>query len=192
MDIFESLENLPVSESCFEDIIGLVEAMLSESMFGTYSGPANVESVKQALRAKYKPEKATAGDKYFLKDKLEWNAETPVTKTEDYAHSASKHYKKELKRADSKLKKAQSNLQNVNKGGSCRLKKSRAAAKVIGAEKDLQNLKNKKEIADNLLKATKYLNDMKHPMYHDDGNGSAQVHRKLHGTLARALGINQN
>ena len=29
-DIFESLENLPVSEACFEDIIGLVETFLSE------------------------------------------------------------------------------------------------------------------------------------------------------------------
>lgn len=30
MDIFESLENLPVSEACFEDIVGLVEEYLSE------------------------------------------------------------------------------------------------------------------------------------------------------------------
>ena len=32
MDIFESLENLPVSEACFEDIIGIVEAILSEDI----------------------------------------------------------------------------------------------------------------------------------------------------------------
>ena len=30
MDIFESLENLPVSEECFEDIIGLVEELILE------------------------------------------------------------------------------------------------------------------------------------------------------------------
>ena len=28
--IFESLENLPVSEGCFEDIIGLVEEYINE------------------------------------------------------------------------------------------------------------------------------------------------------------------
>ena len=31
MDIFESLENLPVSEECFDEIIGIVEEILSES-----------------------------------------------------------------------------------------------------------------------------------------------------------------
>lgn len=30
MDIFESLENLNVSEECFEDILGIVEELLSE------------------------------------------------------------------------------------------------------------------------------------------------------------------
>ena len=30
MDIFESLENLPVSEACFEDIIGIVEEYIQE------------------------------------------------------------------------------------------------------------------------------------------------------------------
>ena len=32
MDIFESLENLNVSEECFEDIVGLVEAKLKDRM----------------------------------------------------------------------------------------------------------------------------------------------------------------
>lgn len=31
MDIFESLENLPVSEECFDEIMGIVEELLSES-----------------------------------------------------------------------------------------------------------------------------------------------------------------
>lgn len=30
MDIFESLENLNVSEECFEDIVGLVEEYINE------------------------------------------------------------------------------------------------------------------------------------------------------------------
>ena len=33
MDIFESLENLQVSESCFDDIIGLIEGLLNEEGF---------------------------------------------------------------------------------------------------------------------------------------------------------------
>ena len=32
MDIFESLENLPVSEECFDEIMGLVEEILSEDI----------------------------------------------------------------------------------------------------------------------------------------------------------------
>jgi hypothetical protein len=30
MDIFESLESLPVSEACFEDIISIIESILNE------------------------------------------------------------------------------------------------------------------------------------------------------------------
>lgn len=33
MDIFESLENLNVSEECFEDIVGLVEEYIQENVF---------------------------------------------------------------------------------------------------------------------------------------------------------------
>ena len=33
MDIFESLEQLNVSEECFDDIVSMVEAMLSENIF---------------------------------------------------------------------------------------------------------------------------------------------------------------
>ena len=33
MDIFESLENLAVSEECFDDIIGIVEELLSEDIY---------------------------------------------------------------------------------------------------------------------------------------------------------------
>lgn len=191
MDIFENLENLNVSEACFDEIMGIVEEILSESMFGNYSGHANVESVKQALRAKYNPEKATAGDKYSLKDKLEQGMETPVDQTKDYAHSTSKHYKKKLKGANRELKKAQNNLQNVNKESSSRLKKARAAQKVGRAEEKVQNLNYKKEMADNLLKTAQDLNNIKHSQYYDDGDGSAQVHRRLYEPLAKALKIRQ-
>ena len=34
MNIFESLENLPVSEECFEEIMGIVEEILSEGLVG--------------------------------------------------------------------------------------------------------------------------------------------------------------
>jgi hypothetical protein len=47
MDIFESLENLNVSEECFDEIMGIIEAIISESTWdqiekvhGTY-GPSN-------------------------------------------------------------------------------------------------------------------------------------------------------
>lgn len=41
MDIFESLENLNVSEECFNDIVGLVEGCLSESNPETIQKVAN-------------------------------------------------------------------------------------------------------------------------------------------------------
>ena len=39
MDIFESLENLNVSEECFDEIMGLVEELLSEKYVVTNSSP---------------------------------------------------------------------------------------------------------------------------------------------------------
>lgn len=39
MNIFESLENLNVSEECFDDIIGLVEEELEKVGFKGYKGP---------------------------------------------------------------------------------------------------------------------------------------------------------
>ena len=42
MDIFESLENLPVSEACFEDIISIVEEYLSESSHARKYGQKNI------------------------------------------------------------------------------------------------------------------------------------------------------
>ena len=36
MNIFESLENLNVSEECFEDIVSIVEGIINELKDGTY------------------------------------------------------------------------------------------------------------------------------------------------------------
>ena len=40
MDIFESLENLPVSEECFEDIISIVEEYINEISVNTWKKAA--------------------------------------------------------------------------------------------------------------------------------------------------------
>ena len=53
MDIFESLENLQVSEACFEDIVGIVEELLSESNPETIQKVAN----KRAYDAGFHSEK---------------------------------------------------------------------------------------------------------------------------------------
>ena len=41
MDIFESLENLPISEECFEEIMGLVEEVINEVSAEKIQGTAN-------------------------------------------------------------------------------------------------------------------------------------------------------
>ena len=48
MDIFESLENLNVSEECFEDIVGLVEEYINELY------PATTKNVKKAYDRRVK------------------------------------------------------------------------------------------------------------------------------------------
>ena len=57
MDIFESLENLPVSEGCFKDIVGIVEDIISETLtYGTVKSAVNT-SIPLRLQ-KYKEVKA--------------------------------------------------------------------------------------------------------------------------------------
>ena len=41
MDIFESLENLPVSEECFDEIMGIVEELINEVSAEKIQGTAN-------------------------------------------------------------------------------------------------------------------------------------------------------
>ena len=49
MDIFENLENLPVSEACFDDIIGIIEEIISETK------KANKEEHQEAIFKKLNP-----------------------------------------------------------------------------------------------------------------------------------------
>ena len=56
MDIFESLESLPVSEGCFEDIIGLVESKLREAEEGVSGQPNNTPNDEMEGFRKFKAE----------------------------------------------------------------------------------------------------------------------------------------
>ena len=60
MDIFESLENLPVSESCFEDIVNIAEYFISEKVSVKQWRAAAIRSLEgRAVKA------AKADDKSF-------------------------------------------------------------------------------------------------------------------------------
>lgn len=48
MDIFESLENLEVSESCFDDIMSMVEECINEDLFKEGDSPFT-KAVKKGL-----------------------------------------------------------------------------------------------------------------------------------------------
>lgn len=64
MNIFENLENLQVSEECFDEIMGLVEELLSEDIVSTANRVAskdeNNDLVQRARKAKEKGQEATA------------------------------------------------------------------------------------------------------------------------------------
>ena len=49
MDIFESLENLQISEECFNDIVGIIEAILDED-YDSYKDQKTEEGSSQAYR----------------------------------------------------------------------------------------------------------------------------------------------
>lgn len=58
MNIFESLENLNVSEECFDDIVGLVEAIIDEghqSALMKKYGVDSVQKLPKEVRRKYFP-----------------------------------------------------------------------------------------------------------------------------------------
>ena len=64
MDIFESLENLQVSEGCFEDIISIVEALLSEGL--------NKETIKSYIQKR--DDQAKEAEKDFLRNRAQGTA----------------------------------------------------------------------------------------------------------------------
>ena len=77
MDIFESLENLSVSEECFDDIMDIVEEILSEDLWkqiekvhGTY-GPSNYKLYQAARNSKQNELKSRLERKFseIIKDR---------------------------------------------------------------------------------------------------------------------------
>ena len=87
MDIFESLENLPVSESCFEDIITLVEKNLYDRAKEIGKEEAVSDNywkeLKQAVKregfdkvtAKRSPLQTAAGKQDFKRQMSQWDKE---------------------------------------------------------------------------------------------------------------------
>jgi hypothetical protein len=53
MDIFESLENLQVSEACFEDIVGIIEEYISESKYSAADLAERARKVLSQRKEKY-------------------------------------------------------------------------------------------------------------------------------------------
>ena len=53
MDIFESLENLEVSEACFDEIMDIVEELLNESSHARKYGKKDGESTVDVIGTKY-------------------------------------------------------------------------------------------------------------------------------------------
>lgn len=86
MDIFENLENLNVSEECFEDIVELVEMYLSEEDFNPFEF---VRKFNKYSGAKQDYENQKAEDKMYKGSKSE-----RIQK----AKAESRHIKKEAKK----------------------------------------------------------------------------------------------
>lgn len=141
MDIFESLENLPVSEECFDEIMGLVEELINEN-----------EELKNRLTNKYSPilkAKRRQLDKKVKMNKKELHNVKNVTNVS----------KKMRDLSQDELNKAEENVWNVmakdghswdeyNKAAKGR----KAAAKEFGDwNKDVHQGENKiKDISDNM------------------------------------------
>ena len=88
MNIFKSLENLNVSEECFEDIVTMVEAMLSEDEFHDQKSirrNAEKNAKGHAYKAKQFEKKSIAAEdqgkelkaeRLYDKANTEWDKET--------------------------------------------------------------------------------------------------------------------
>ena len=70
MNIFESLENLPVSEECFDDIMGIVEELLNEDLHHYIQKKYN-EKIENARKKEYAPKVGdTRSSKEIKKEQL--------------------------------------------------------------------------------------------------------------------------
>ena len=120
MDIFESLENLPVSESCFEDIIGLVEEYINETKAETWvkaaekSIPGRLAKVKEGP---YEPYTEFYKGKATKKEKPSTHDQTNLVRlrraqdiVNDFKDTASKN--KDLK-ANDIVKDAERNIDKL-------------------------------------------------------------------------------
>ena len=111
MSIFEELENLNVSEECFDDIMGIVEELIDEVLNPyTGGGEKGARYYKQELMKKYKPHKEYRDNKI----QFDFEDDKPTTRKELHSElqkvkSAGRHYKKENKKLESDFKKAESN-----------------------------------------------------------------------------------
>ena len=83
MDIFESLENLNVSEECFDDIISIVEELLSEDVYSAIDKYAP-EKDKERLRTK--AENVEKKNYKAEVDKEEKKTGRKLSSTYTYAH----------------------------------------------------------------------------------------------------------
>ena len=119
MDIFESLENLNVSEECFDEIMGLVEALISEDRYvdtKTRKLTPEVEKSANAMIAKIKPQ-----ERHLKKER----------------RGAINQYRKsynDAEHAKQEVKKAEDNLSTMRKHASSVEDMDKAMDKVDGAE----------------------------------------------------------
>jgi hypothetical protein len=87
MNIFENLENLQVSEECFNDIMGIVEEILSEDRLVDDNGRKTDDyfDLRDRMTSKLKDQKATASalrKQELKKDKEGKREEKEIEKTE--------------------------------------------------------------------------------------------------------------
>ena len=84
MDVFESLENLKVSESCFDDIVGIVESIINENAVDDYYSK-KLSSMNQELAN-------TKALKRHLNKTVDKNARAEYKKAKGAQRELSKRY----------------------------------------------------------------------------------------------------
>ena len=91
MDIFESLENLNVSEECFEDIVRLVEELLSEKYEVTNSLP--IKQGSYVVTAPKYSEKYIPGKLYTSQQRTNMKNSAQNAKAQELADAANREGK---------------------------------------------------------------------------------------------------